>query len=112
MPAEGCGPSVPVNFAGLSHDPGRSGEGQRTGQRGYRREAATGAATAGGDPAGQSRARRWPGEVTSFAWDAPVHLVTGESLLRQLEEWIAIILVRSRIQLSRVLLSGRARFVS
>jgi uncharacterized protein len=29
-----------------------------------------------------------PGEVTSFAWDAPVHLVTSESL-RQLEEWIA-----------------------
>lgn len=29
-----------------------------------------------------------PGEVTGFAWDAPVHLVTRESL-RQLEEWIA-----------------------
>ena len=29
-----------------------------------------------------------PGEVTSLAWDAPVHLVTRESL-RQLEEWIA-----------------------
>jgi MOSC domain-containing protein len=29
-----------------------------------------------------------PGDVTSFAWDAPVHLVTRESL-RRLEEWIA-----------------------
>ena len=28
-----------------------------------------------------------PGEATSFAWDAPLHLITRESL-RQLEEWI------------------------
>ena len=85
---EDCGPLVALDFPGLSH-------------------ALRGPASASGwisDVMGASlRLIRLPpgvtrpispehggrpGEVTSFAWDAPVHLVTSESV-RQLQEWIA-----------------------
>jgi uncharacterized protein YcbX len=85
---EECGPLIAVDFPGLTH-------------------ALAGPAEAsdwvsdvmGGDlrlirlPPGVTRPvvpenGGRPGDVTSFAWDAPVHLVTTESL-RQLAEWIA-----------------------
>ena len=50
-----------------------------------------------------------PGEVTSFAWDAPVHLVTRESL-RQLEEWIAETAKEDGTDSDRVLLLDVCRF--
>ena len=50
-----------------------------------------------------------PGEVTSFAWDAPVHLVTSESL-RQLEEWIAATAEQDGTDAAGVLPLNAARF--
>jgi uncharacterized protein len=50
-----------------------------------------------------------PGEVTSFAWDAPVHLVTSESL-RQLEEWMAQTAKEDGTDPGRVLPLDVARF--
>jgi uncharacterized protein len=85
---EECGPAVPTDFPGLSHA-----------LEGPPKASAWVSDVIGADlrlvrlPPGVTRPISpehggLPGEVTSLAWDAPVHLITGESL-RQLGEWIA-----------------------
>jgi hypothetical protein len=85
---EECGPLTPVDFPGLSH--ALAGPAEASGWV---------SDVMGGDlrlirlPPGATRPISpehggRPGEVTSLAWDAPIHLVTAESL-RQLGEWIA-----------------------
>lgn len=83
-----CGPAVAIDFPGLSHalagPPAASVWISKIMDADLRLVRLPPGVTRPVSPEHGGR----PGEVTSFAWDAPVHLVTRESL-RQLEEWIA-----------------------
>jgi uncharacterized protein len=87
LPQE-CGQPVPLDFPGLSHalagPAAASGWISEVMGAGLRLVRLPPGVTRPISPEHGGR----PGEVTSFAWDAPVHLVTRESL-RQLEDWIA-----------------------